>query len=66
MAEEKTLNSCFERLDEITRLMEDPQTGLEAQFDLYKEGMLLVKECSEKIDTVEKQMKIIMNGPEES
>lgn len=61
MPEEKkiTLEEGFARLDEITRKMEEPKIPLEERFELYKKGVELVKICSEKIDTVEKSLRIV-------
>ncbi len=54
-----TLEESFKKLDEITAKMEDSQLSLEERFVLYKEGVNLIKFCSEKIDTVEKQLKLV-------
>lgn len=42
----------------ITRL-EEPQTTLEEAFVLYEEGIKLVKQASESISHVERQMEIL-------
>ena len=54
-----TLEEGFEKLDEITRKMEQNDVPLEDRFELYKKGIDLVKFCTEKIDTVEKEMQIV-------
>ena len=36
--------------------LEDKGTSLEDSFNLYKQGMELLKFCSDKLDTVEKKM----------
>jgi len=36
--------------------LEDKETSLEDSFNLYKQGMELLKFCSDKLDTVEKKM----------
>ncbi|HIV17378.1 MAG TPA: exodeoxyribonuclease VII small subunit [Candidatus Alectryocaccobium stercorigallinarum] len=56
---EKTLEQNFERLEELTAQMESGELSLEKMYVLYKEGIDLVKECNKKIDTVEKNMKLI-------
>ena len=58
-AEELTLEEGFKKLDEITARMEDSNLTLDERFALYKEGVKLVKYCSEKIDTVEKELKLV-------
>ena len=57
--QEKTLEENFKRLDELTAKMEDGDTTLEKMYSLYKEGIELIKDCNKKIDTVEKNIKLI-------
>lgn len=53
---EQTLEEAFARLDEIAGRLEQKDISLEESFQLYKEGMELLKSCSGKIDQVEKKM----------
>ena len=53
---EPTLEEAFARLDELVERLEDRDVPLEESFQIYKEGMDLLKSCNEKIDTVEKKM----------
>ena len=57
-----TLEEGFQKLDEITEKLEDASLSLENRFELYKEGMDLVKICTEKIDMVEKKLMIIQEN----
>jgi len=54
--EEKTLEEAFTELDGLAEKLEDRETSLEDSFRLYRQGMELLKFCSEKLDTVEKKM----------
>lgn len=54
--EEKNIEQVFQELDVLTEKLEDRETSLEDSFLLYKQGMELLKYCSEKLDTVEKKM----------
>lgn len=56
---ELTLEESFARLDELVEKLEDRDVPLEMSFQIYKEGMDLLKKCSEKIDLVEKKMRQI-------
>ena len=56
---EKTLEQNFERLEELTAKMEKGDIPLEKMYVLYKEGIDLVRQCNKKIDTVEKNIKLI-------
>lgn len=60
-AEEMTLEESFARLDEMLEKMEDRELPLEESFRLYQQGMALLVSCNEKIDVVEKKIRI-MNG----
>ena len=55
-AEELTLEEAFGQLDGLAARLEDRETSLEEAFALYKRGMELLKDCSKKLDTVEKKM----------
>ena len=52
----KRQEEAFEKLGELAERLEDSETSLEDSFRFYKEGMELLKYCSEKLDTVEKKM----------
>lgn len=54
--EQKTLEDAFRELDALAGRLEDRETSLEDSFLLYKQGMELLKYCSDKLDTVEKKM----------
>ena len=54
--EEKTLEEAFTELDVLAEKLEDRETSLEDSFRFYRQGMELLKFCSEKLDTVEKKM----------
>ncbi|MBR0398211.1 MAG: exodeoxyribonuclease VII small subunit [Eubacterium sp.] len=51
-----TLEEAFETLDALAEQLENKDISLEVSFQVYQKGMELLKQCSEKIDTVEKKM----------
>ena len=55
-SQEETLEEVFAQLDDLAGKLEDKETSLEDSFNLYKQGMELLKFCSDKLDTVEKKM----------
>ena len=55
-SQEETLEEVFAQLDDLAEKLEDKETSLEVSFNLYKQGMELLKFCSDKLDTVEKKM----------
>lgn len=56
ITESKTIEEVFQELDKLANKLEDSETSLEDSFRFYKEGMELLKYCSDKLDTVEKKM----------
>ena len=57
--EEKNINNYFDEIEKLIGEMGDPAESLEDSFEKYKKGVILIKECSEKIDRVEKELKIL-------
>lgn len=53
---EQPLEELFDELDQVLHQMEDGEVPLEEAFSLYEKGMRLVKECSGRLDLVEKRM----------
>lgn len=56
MQKEKSLEEVFTELDLLAEKLEDRETSLEDSFLLYRQGMELLKFCSDRLDTVEKKM----------
>lgn len=57
--QEATLEESFEKLEQILTRMESRDITLEEAFQTYKSGMELLKDCNDKLDLVEKKMKMI-------
>jgi len=68
MADKKelTIEEGFEKLDTILEKLEDEDTGLEASFGLYEEGLGVVKACRDKLDMIEKKIIVLEEGNENS
>ena len=54
--EQFRLEEAFDRIEALLEKLQDKDVTLEESFDLYQEGMGLLKLCNENIDHVEKQM----------
>ena len=54
--EEMTLDEMMQILDEHIQQLESNDISLEESFQVYEKGMKLLKECSDKIDRVEKKV----------
>ena len=61
---ELTIEESFNKLDAIINRMQASSLSLQETFDLYKEGIALVEQCSQKIDKIKCEIEII-NGSQE-
>lgn len=59
LEEQQTLEELFAVLDEIADRMEGAEISLEESFQLYKQGMTILKKCNDTIDMVEKEVLIL-------
>ncbi len=61
MSEKKkeTLEEMFKDLEELIGKMENEEITLEQTFDLYNNGMELLKKCNLSIDEVEKKVLVL-------
>ena len=57
--QQKSLEEMFEELEDILEKTEGSQVSLEESFQLYKQGMTILKKCNDKIDKVEKEVLIL-------
>ncbi len=60
----KTLENAFEDLKGIIGQLEQEDITLDQSFQLYNEGMKLLKFCNDSIDKVEKEIMILNENGE--
>ena len=53
------LEEAFEKLEETVTALEQEDISLEESFQIYKNGMELLKKCNQAIDQVEKKVMIL-------
>lgn len=53
---EMKLEEAFDRLEETVAALEQEDISLEESFQIYKNGMELLRKCSQAIDQVEKKV----------
>lgn len=58
----KTIEENFEEIENILKEMQSDDVTLDKSFELYNQGLKLVKNCNEQIDTIEKKIKILEEG----
>lgn len=62
----ENLEEIFSALDGVIERLEGDDISLEDSFALYNQGMTMLKQCNDKIDTVEKKIKVLdENGKEQ-
>ena len=54
-----SLNEAMKEVEKLIKRMEDPECPLEESFEHYRNGLGLLKKCSESIDRVEKEIEIL-------
>ena len=67
MEENKELafEAALARLEEIVRALDGGAAPLDESLALFEEGVKLVKLCSNKLDTAEQRVKILIGGKEQ-
>lgn len=60
--ENMSLEEAFKSIEDTLEKLREENVSLEDSFALYKEGMELLKVCSDKIDKVEKQVQVLEEG----
>ena len=58
----KSVEESFNDIESINAEMQKEDVTLDRSFELYNQGLTLIKECNEKLDSMEKQIKIIEEG----
>lgn len=61
----KTLEASFEELNEIISKLENNEITLEESFQLYNDGVKLLKYCNDSIDKIEKKIIVLNENGEE-
>lgn len=63
-SEALTLEKGLQNLEIIVKSLEQKDLPLEKALNLFKEGVGLVQYCSTVLDLAEKQMEILLEGPD--
>ena len=58
----KSVEESFNEIESIIAEMQKEDVTLDRSYELYNQGLTLIKECNEKLDSMEKQIKIIEEG----
>ncbi len=66
MADKDKFEQKLSRMEEISKALSDPETGLQKAVDLYEEGMKLAKEVDDELSKIERRIEIVTSRPGES
>lgn len=58
-AKKENLNELFDKLEGITKKMENEELSLEDTFTLYSDGMKVLKKCNDTIEGIEKKVQLL-------
>ena len=58
----KSVEESFNEIEGIIAEMQKEDVTLDRSFELYNQVLKLIKECNGKLDSMEKQIKIIEEG----
>ncbi|MEI7707497.1 MAG: exodeoxyribonuclease VII small subunit [Chlorobium sp.] len=53
------IEELISRLEEITRNIENPETGLEKSISLYEEGLTIADNCKKRLQEARKKIEVI-------
>ncbi len=62
MSEKKTFEESIERLEEVVRILERGDAGLDNALALFEEGTGLIKTCSKMLDEAEQKVTLLVKG----
>ena len=61
---ELSIEEGFSKLEELIEQLEDPDVELEPSFKMYEEGVKLLKGLNDRIDAVEKKVRMLQDDGE--
>ena len=59
MENKKNIEQKFNEVEKIIEAMQKEDVTLDEYFKLYNQGLKIIKDCNQQIETIEKQIKII-------
>ncbi len=59
-----SFESDLKRMEEITELLKNPETGLERSVELYEEGNKLASKLSKTLDSIERKIEKVTTSDE--
>ena len=61
---ETTLEEDFETLENLIKELSKDDVNIEEAFSKYEQGLKLLKNCNDKIDTIEKKVQVLTESLE--
>jgi len=66
MNKKKSFEESIQRLEEIVSELESSEIKLDDMLQLYEEGSELIKNCLAKLDDVEKKIRVLSVGEDDT
>ena len=63
---ELSFEQKLDKLEEISKSLQDPNTDLQKAVSLYEDGMKLANEVDEELSKIERRIEIVTSKPGES
>ncbi|NTV98758.1 MAG: exodeoxyribonuclease VII small subunit [Chlorobiaceae bacterium] len=54
-----SIEELIARLEEITKKIENPETGLDSSISLYEEGLAIAEQCKKRLLEARKKIEVI-------
>ncbi len=56
---EQSYESMVQSIEEVLKALEDKEILLDDAVAKYKKGMELIEECTQKLETIEKELRVV-------
>ncbi len=63
---ELSFEEKLDKLEEISKKLQDPNTDLQKAVSLYEDGMKLANEVDQELSKIERRIEIVTSAPGES
>ncbi len=64
-AKKETFENKLKKMENISKLLQNPDTELEKAVDLYEEGMKIAKELDTQLTAIERRIEIVTSSCDE-
>lgn len=62
MDKQESFEANLSRLEQVVRLLESGESSLDASFQLFQEGIALVRQCNSQLDGIEAKVQTLIES----